>query len=229
MHSSPQLLKIWTASHSCTITKKVMLLNCHLHSCATASSWGLNTQFTMRLLNTIKKPDSMFKMHAGWFQRARWLLCCPRYTAFFLRIVLKEQSRKKKETPVPPHKNHTTNFCNPYQNSLGNQCWSIISQLFQNTLEAQLRFCSLAHSRYVTPLGLRVMLSASMYSTYLPPIPTLKRILRVCRSHPCSIKLQALFIPEKSTRKASQDTPQRTNAYQNWIPSQQAKHLLTQF
>lgn len=42
-----------------------------------AEDYMLNS---MRLL--IKKPDSMFKMHAGWFHRVRWLRCCPRYTAF---------------------------------------------------------------------------------------------------------------------------------------------------
>lgn len=46
----------------------------------------------------------MFKLRAGWFQRAGWFLCCPRWTAFFLWTVLKDQ-RGREETPLrpPPH------------------------------------------------------------------------------------------------------------------------------
>lgn len=64
-------------------------ITCHLHICTRTRGWGLVQQR--------KKPDGTRLTWAGSFQRERWFLCCQRCTAFFLWVVLKDQTGKKKK------------------------------------------------------------------------------------------------------------------------------------
>lgn len=89
MRSLPQL----SIFGNCTVAQLKKLNNlplAHLHK-----DQRLRTCSTER-----KKPDRTRSTWAGSFQRKRWFLCCQRCTAFFLWVVLKDQTGRKR--PYPP-------------------------------------------------------------------------------------------------------------------------------
>lgn len=160
--------------HICAVTKIEEPVTCTF-------AQGLEAEVLFR---GEKKPDRTCSTWAGSFQRKRWFLCCQRCTAFFLWVVLKDQTGRKR--PYPPRiQNHFSIL----------RCFDELSVQLSNKI----------HHR--TTVSFLTILNGFNLSAFNFPFEK-------CRSHPCSTYLQALFTPEKSTRKLPPHNPKRTNAYQ---------------
>lgn len=186
----------------------------------------------------------LIKLLAGSFQRAGRFLSCPRYTAFFHWVVLKDQRGRKIPLGPPPHNiieltivilTQMLYLDNVEINEVPS---AVITKTLKSTAVLVLQSSRFhfknkagnwAHSRQVTHVGLRNRLSnIKIWCIQL-----------ICLQFPLSkdhnraqvtsvlYKAPSFIHTWKSTRKAPpQSPPKRTNAYQNCIQSHQAMHLL---
>lgn len=167
-------------------------ITCHLHICVRTRGWGLVRQKKNKKQKK-KKPDRTRSTWAASFQRKRWFLCCQRCTAFFLWVVLKDQTGRNRPYPLQ----YRTTY--PYLSASNNQ--PIISLSLP-----KLSISSSKMFSHRTKISFPTILNGFNLSAFNFPFEK-------CRSHPCSTYRQALFTPEKSTKKLPHN-PKRTNAYQ---------------
>lgn len=174
-------------------------ITCHLHICTRTRGWGLVQQR--------KKPDGTRSTWAGSFQRKRWFLCCQRCTAFFLWVVLKDQTGKKKT--LPPTIQNRLSLLKCFNQLLIQFSVSI----YQNwTFQVQKYFSIVPRCPFQ---------QCEMDSTYLPSTSLLKNA-----GHIRALHISKLYSHLKKAQKSFPHTTPKEQMHTHCIQSHKAMHLL---